>query len=74
MSNKNNLSENNLGPNLKVLLKEKGITKEEFAYKIGVSTRIIYDYIDGFKTPSLANAIKISVVLDVSLDSILRKM
>ena len=74
MSNNNILSKKNFGPNIKKLLEEKGITKEEFSYMIGVSTRIIYDYIDGFKTPGLENAIKIATALDVTLDSILRKM
>ncbi len=62
-----------LGSNLKRLRKERKLSREEFAYRIGVSARIIADYEDGFKTPRLETFYKISVVLGVTMDSILRK-
>lgn len=61
-----------LGSNLKKLRKERKLSREEFAYRIGVSSRIIADYEDGFKTPRLETFYKISIVLGVTMDSILR--
>ena len=60
------------GENLKRIRTERKLSREEFAYRIGVSSRIIYDYEEGFKTPKLETAIKIAIVLEESLDSMLR--
>lgn len=60
-----------LGSNLKKLRKERKLSREEFANRIGVSSRIIADYEDGFKTPRLETFYKISIVLGVTMDSIL---
>ena len=64
----------NFGDNIKRLRIEKKLSREEFAYQIGVSSRIIYDYEEGFKTPKLETAIKIAIVLKESLDSMLRSL
>ena len=61
-----------MGSNLKKFRKERGWTREDFADLIGVSSRIIADYEDGFKKPSLPTFYKISVILGVSMDDILR--
>lgn len=61
-----------LGSNLKRLRKERKMSREELAYRIGVSSRIIADYEDGLKTPRLETFYKISIVLGVTMDSILR--
>lgn len=63
-----------LGSNLKELRKERKLSREEFASRIGVSSRIISDYEDGLKTPRLATFYKIARVLGVTMDSILRSM
>lgn len=60
-----------LGSNLRKLRKERKLSREEFANRIGVSSRIIADYEDGFKTPRLETFYKISIVLGVTMDSIL---
>ena len=60
------------GDNLKRVRIMRKLSREEFADRIGVSSRIIYDYEEGFKTPKLETAIKIAIVLEVTLDSILR--
>lgn len=60
-----------LGSNLKKLRKERKLSREEFANRVGVSSRIIADYEDGFKTPRLETFYKISIVLGVTMDSIL---
>ena len=61
-----------MGTNIKKFRKAKGLSREEFAKRIDVSARIIADYEDGFKKPSLPTFYKISVILGVSMDSILR--
>lgn len=50
----------------------KGMTQAELACELEVSDRIIYDYESGKKLPGPANLVKISIILQVSLDSILR--
>ena len=60
------------GGNLRRLREELGINREDFAYSIGVCTRMIYDYEEGFKKPKLETAMKIAFVLGVTLDSMLR--
>jgi len=69
---KNTLDIANFGENLKKLRVERKLSREEFAFRIGVSSRIIYDYEEGFKTPKLETAVTIAIVLGVTLDSILR--
>lgn len=59
------------GANLKKFRKAKGLSREEFAYRIGVSSRIIADYEDGFKKPSLQTFLRISIALGVKMDDIL---
>ena len=68
----NTLDTRNFGPNLRKARLEKGITYEAFAEMVGVSTRLVYDYEDGFKTPRLETICRIAMVLEVSLDSLLR--
>lgn len=71
-TNNSTLEKKNLGKNLRKERIRKGYTIEAFANEIGVSARLIYDYEDGFKFPCLDNLIKISLVLEVTIDSILR--
>ncbi len=68
----NILDINNFGDNLRKIRIEKGLTIEEFAFQIDKSARLIYDYENGLKFPSLATLIVIATVLEVTLDSILR--
>lgn len=60
------------GKNLRRVRMEKKMTYEMFAENVGVSSRIIYDYEDGFKKPSLSTIVVIANVLNVSIDSLLR--
>jgi DNA-binding XRE family transcriptional regulator len=62
----------NFGPNLKRYRLEKQLTHEKFAELLGVSSRVVYDWEDGFKRPQFQRAVDIANVLGVSLDSILR--
>ncbi len=71
-NNKQNLpSEKNFGRNLRRIRLEKGLTYESFAEMVDVSTRLVYDYEDGFKTPRLETICRIAVALGVSLDDLL---
>ena len=65
------LNISNFALNLYWILDEKGITVEDFAEKVGVSSRLVYYWESGKKFPSLEMAIVISNVLEVGLDSIL---
>ena len=74
MDNKktNTLDIKSFGLNLYEIMKEKGLTNEELAEMLGVSTRIVYNWKNGEKLPGLERAIELVRVLGVSLDSILR--
>ena len=71
--NENTLDIANFGPNLKRFRLERGFTHEVFAELLNVSSRVIYDWEDGFKYPKFQRAVEIANVLEVSLDNILRK-
>ena len=58
------------GSNLKLALKASGMTIEEFAEKVDVSPRMVYDWLWGIKLPRLERAIVISCVLGVSIESL----
>lgn len=71
-TNVNTLDIANFGPNLKRYRLENELTHEQFAELLGVSSRVVYDWEDGFKYPRFQRAVEIANVLKVSLDSILR--
>lgn len=74
MTNENNktLSVENIGANLLRLRKEHKLSRQKFSDLIDVSTRIVYDYEDGFKIPSLDTLVRIANLYGVTLDDILR--
>ncbi len=74
MTNENTktLSVENIGANLLRLRKEHKLSRERFAELINVSSRIVYDYEDGFKTPSVDTLVRICNLYGVPLDDILR--
>jgi transcriptional regulator with XRE-family HTH domain len=74
MTNENTktLSVENIGGNLLRLRKEHKLSREKFAELIDISSRIVYDYEDGFKTPSLDTLVRIANLYGVTLDDILR--
>lgn len=49
----------------------KGITVENLAEEIGVTPRVVYSYQNGEKVPSMPTMVAISLVLEVTLDSML---
>jgi transcriptional regulator with XRE-family HTH domain len=74
MTNENTktLSVENIVGNLIRLRKEHKLSREKFAELIDVISRIVYDYEDGFKTPSLDTLVRIANLYGVTLDDILR--
>ncbi len=72
MGNKktNGLEIGNFGINLYQIRNEKGITHEALAEMIDVSSRVVYDWENGVKYPSLPNLVKIANALEIPLDSI----
>lgn len=57
---------NNVGLNIKKYRKEKGLTQEELANKIGKSTITIRKYESGDILPSLKSVYEIAKVLEIS--------
>ncbi len=58
------------GENLRTIIRDKGLTIEEFAEMMDVSVRVVYDWCNGIKSPKFERAIAIALVLEVSLDSL----
>lgn len=56
--------------NIKKIIKEKGLNTSFVIKKVGIARSSFYDIINGNSIPSLANAIKISDVLEEPLDTI----
>ena len=71
IDNKPRLNKENLAKNLRKLRYENNETYEKFAERIGVSSRLIYDYESGIKRPGLDTLIRIASEFHVSLDSLL---
>lgn len=69
MTNKGKLSKN-FGKNLYRFLEEKQITKEEFAEGIDVSVRVVYDYINDIKQPTLERFVRIVQFLEVQAEDL----
>ena len=52
---------------------KRNITHEQLAEAIGVSARIIYDYENGTKRPSIVTLFELSKALETTLDSLVSK-
>ena len=70
-NNKLTLNKHSFSKNLRNIRLERGLTIEELAFLIDKSSRLIYDYENDLKFPSLDSIIAIAEVLGVSIDSIL---
>ena len=57
---------NDIGLNIKKYRKEKGLTQEDLANKIGKSKSTIEKYENGSVLPSIFNVAKIAIVLGIS--------
>lgn len=60
----------NFGSNLKIMLKDYGMTQTELAKDTGLSETTISRYIAGQMMPSAASLFNIAYALDCSLDDI----
>lgn len=58
--------------NLKVFREKKGITQKEVAEKIDVRIATISDIENGKYLPTLENAIKIALALNVTVDELIQ--
>ena len=59
--------------NLKRLRKQKGLTQEDLAQKLGVRKTTISNYESGYSTPPFATLERLAQILDTSVDIILGK-
>lgn len=72
MKNKNVLNKDVIGKNIKMLLLDSSYTFEGLADILNLaSSRVIYDWINGIKTPSLDRLVKLSMLFKVTLEDIL---
>ena len=60
-----------LSENIKFLRKQKGLTQEQFAEKLGIKRSLVGAYEEGRAEPGLANLQKISTILEVSIDNLI---
>lgn len=66
------LNKDRTGDNIKEFIAKSGYTFEVIAEILGLaSPRVIYDWINGFKLPSLNHLVKLSAIFNVKLEDIL---
>ena len=56
--------------NLKLLLLEKSMKQADLCRMTGIQTSLMYEYINGRKSPTIGNAILIADALNISLDDL----
>ena len=59
------------GGNIKKLMSEKNITVKGVAEKLSVSKQTVYKWINGENLPTLDNTVQLSVLFNVTMDSII---
>ena len=59
-----------LGKLIKTLRKEKGITQEELAFKLGVTTSAVSKWETGKNSPDITMLQMLSDIFDISLEEI----
>lgn len=60
------------GQKIRMFIAESGYTYEAVAESLGfTSPRVIYDWINGFKLPSIKNLVNLSIIFNVKLEDIL---
>ena len=64
-------SERNISIRLYQARVRRSIDRDELAKKVGVCTRIIYDYESGAKCPSLITLCRLADALGISVDDLL---
>ena len=66
------LNSNKLGKRIKQARKEKHMTAETFAEKVGISISFLREIERGHKKPSISNFVEIANALEVSADELLK--
>lgn len=61
----------NFYKNLKIMLKEKGISYTQFAEMIGVSNSCVSKWIHGQREPTLSNINKVLEILDSTFEEMM---
>lgn len=61
----------NTGRNIKDICREHGVTVEDIACELGVSSQTIYSWFSAKKTPTVDHLIELADVLDVTVDELL---
>ena len=61
-----------IGSRIRAKRQQQSLTQEKLAEKLDVSTQFIYQIEHDVRMPSVANLIKLSNILDVSIDFLLK--
>ena len=61
----------NTGRNIKDICREQGVSVEDIAFMLGVSTQTIYSWFSAKKMPTVDHLIELADVLDVTVDELL---
>ena len=61
----------NTGRNIKDICREQGVSVDDIAFMLGVSTQTIYSWFSAKKMPTVDHLIELADVLDVTVDELL---
>lgn len=61
---------NNFSKNLKKEREQKNLTQKQLASSIGITTQSYQAYEAGLTLPTVENLLKLSLILDISLDEL----
>ncbi len=61
----------NTGRNIKDICREQGVTVEDIACELGVSSQTIYSWFSARKIPTVDHLIELAEVLNVTVDELL---
>ena len=72
MNDNNVLNKDKTGLQIKALMDKHKVSHNHLAHLIGLnSSRVIFEWINGTKTPKTENLIKLSIIFNVKLEDIL---
>ncbi len=63
----------NTGRNIKNICREQGVSVDDIAFMLGVSTQTIYSWFSAKKMPTVDHLIELADVLDVTVDELLAR-
>ena len=72
MGSKNRLNKRKTGDKIYQAIEKSGLTYEEVAEELGLSSpRVIYEWTNGNKLPSLVRLVNLSALLNVQMEGLL---